>query len=201
MKANKFYKKEKISVKKYLDGGVTPPGPGDKRLVNRDLLLRQLWRESRFDPQAESGAGAEGLAQFTGITTQELYRLGIFPQDSFDPFNPRDALRAQQSYMNYIAERPWVKGNNDKVIQAKILAAYNMGPDALLSALNKAKDNGVNIYDNFSDFMGYLPRETQIYVNDILGIGENSTFEEKKYKERLPEFSSYLMSNNARYSF
>lgn len=70
------------------------------RLINREAnrnglppsyFARLIWTESRFDPNAVSPAGAEGIAQFMPATAQIR---GL--RDSFDP---RQALPASATYL------------------------------------------------------------------------------------------------------
>ena len=53
--------------------------------------------------------------------------------------------------MQNLAQREWInKGNpSDSIKVGKILAAYNYGPTNTVNALNKAKQDGINIYETF----------------------------------------------------
>lgn len=135
-----------------------------------EMLLRQLFKESSFNPLAESSAGAQGLAQITSITATELKRKGLVPDD-FDPFNPEHAQLAQKAYMDSLLSRDWNKGS-DEVRAAKALAAYNFGPTATVKVLNAAKEKGVDIYESL-DWLEMLPTETSDYVSKILGYNED----------------------------
>jgi hypothetical protein len=57
----------------------------------RDFLARLIWKESRFDPNAVSPAGAEGIAQFMPGTA-EMRGLA-------DPFDPEAAIPASARYL------------------------------------------------------------------------------------------------------
>lgn len=59
--------------------------------VAAGLLAAQIWQESRFDPNARSRAGAQGIAQFMPGTAR-AYGLR-------DPFDPRAAIDAQAHLM------------------------------------------------------------------------------------------------------
>ena len=144
-----------------------------------ELLLRQLYKESSFNPLAESHAGAQGLAQITNITANELRRKGLIPDD-FDPFNPEHAQVAQRAYMDSLLARDWNKGS-DEVRSAKALAAYNFGPTATVRVLNEAKEKGIDIYNSL-DWLPMLPEETSDYVSKILGY--NPGWEEDYYGAR-----------------
>lgn len=63
----------------------------DQNRLPRDFLARLLWTESRFDADAVSPKGAEGIAQFMP-TTAAL-------RDLADPFDIRQAIPASAAYL------------------------------------------------------------------------------------------------------
>lgn len=75
-------------------------------------LRRQIWQESKFDPQATSEAGAQGLMQIMPVTQQEL---GIT-----DPYDPAESVDKGAAYMRKLLDR----FDND---YDKALAAYHSG--------------------------------------------------------------------------
>jgi len=148
-------------------GSVDWPPSGSKSF--NDILERQIFKESRFNPLAESPAGARGLAQIMPGTESYMKEKGMIPE-SFDAFNPDDSRLAQRAYMESLLDRSWNKGSEEVKI-AKALAAYNFGPTAVVRTLNKAKEDGVDIYDSL-DWLERLPLETRDYVSKILGYNE-----------------------------
>lgn len=78
----------------------------------RQFLLRLIWRESRFDPQAISPAGAQGIAQFMPATAQ--WR-GLE--------NPFDWSQSIQHSGRWLSELRQQFGN-----LGLAAAAYNAGP-------------------------------------------------------------------------
>ena len=84
--------------------------------VPMNLLAAQLYAESGFNPFAQSGAGAQGIAQFMPGTAQ-AYGLT-------DPFDAHRAIDAQAHLMSDLLER-----FDGKVALA--LAGYNAGPGAV----------------------------------------------------------------------
>ena len=80
--------------------------------VSGALLAAQLYAESNFNPFAQSGAGAQGIAQFTPGTAA-AYGLS-------DPFDATSSIQAQAHLMRDLLRRfPSVP---------LALAAYNAGP-------------------------------------------------------------------------
>jgi hypothetical protein len=80
--------------------------------VSAALLAAQLMAESNFNPFAESGAGAQGIAQFIP-STAAAYGLR-------NPFDPAEAIEAQAHLMSDLIHR---LGSPQLA-----LAAYNAGP-------------------------------------------------------------------------
>jgi len=80
--------------------------------VSAALLAAQLMAESNFNPFAESGAGAQGIAQFIP-STAAAYGLA-------DPFDPVAAIEAQAHLMSDLITQ---LGSPELA-----LAAYNAGP-------------------------------------------------------------------------
>lgn len=86
-----------------------------RRNVQPELLAAQLKQESDFDPNAVSGAGAQGIAQFMPGTAREV---GLR-----DPFDPRQAIDAQAKLMHGL-----IRAFGSVSLA---LAAYNAGPGAV----------------------------------------------------------------------
>ena len=147
------------------------------------MFNRQLFAESSFNPSAESSAGALGLSQITEPTFNDMIGWGWVPEgkEFSDLKTDTDlAVNLQERYMNDLMTREWNQGSED-VVQAKALAAYNMGPTALVRVLNKEKEKGTDIY-NTLDWVNNLPnykkgyKETTNYVNKIM-LGGSEKFE------------------------
>lgn len=113
--------------------------------IPANLLFRLIDKESAFRSDIISGkvlssAGAVGIAQ-------------IVPKwhPNVNPLNPLEAIEYAAYYLreNYDALRSW-----DKAV-----AAYNAGPTAIKNVVAKYG----------SQWLAYAPRETQDYVQKIIG--------------------------------
>ncbi len=60
------------------------------------FFTRLIWKESRFDPDAISPAGAQGVAQFMPRTASSRGLL--------NPFEPTEALRESASYLHELLQ-------------------------------------------------------------------------------------------------
>lgn len=87
--------------------------------VPKELLCGVIWCESRFQPEAQSSAGACGLMQMTPATFGEvLWRLDL-PEDT-DIFAPEQNIRCGAFYLRRLYN---LYGENWDTA----LAAYNAG--------------------------------------------------------------------------
>lgn len=64
--------------------------------LDPNFLARLLWKESLFEPEAVSPAGALGIAQFMPDTAR-MRKLD-------DPFNPAKAIHASADYLRYLID-------------------------------------------------------------------------------------------------
>ncbi|MER6786427.1 bifunctional lytic transglycosylase/C40 family peptidase [Streptomyces sp. NPDC000658] len=120
--------------------------------LNPALLAAQLYQESGFNPRAQSGAAAQGIAQFIPGTwaTHGVDGDGDGDRDVWDP---NDAIPSAASYDCQLASYvKTVPGNSTH----NMLAAYNAGPDAVI------RYGGVPPYS-----------ETQNYVKTITTLEES----------------------------
>ena len=139
----------------YVRAGETPPAEteplksdvlcaeletqANARAVPADFFVRLIWKESRFNPQAVSPKGAQGIAQFMPGTAGE--------RGLEDPFDPITAIAASASYLADLAAE---FGN-----MGLAAAAYNAGPD--------------RVRDWLAGRSNSLPWETVEYVQSITG--------------------------------
>jgi hypothetical protein len=151
-----------------------------KKGLTDELLKRQAYKESTFNPSAVSPAGYKGLTQIgEEVLTDYSKKKG---GKKLDPFNPEDAVELQKFAMDDLYNASFINKPNqpDSVRIAKTLAAYNWGRGNLANYLNEQKSKGIDIYDSY-DWLNNLPKETSDYVNKIL-LQEDPSFN-KNYKK------------------
>ena len=112
--------------------------------ISPDYFERQINLESGFNPNAYSGSGAEGIAQFMPATARGL---GI------DPWDPIQALHAAANLMASYNNK---YGGN----YAMALAAYNGGSGTVQYAVDACGSNWMNC----------LPAQSRNYIRVIMGI-------------------------------
>ena len=99
------------------------------------LIVAQMYQESRFDPQARSFAGAEGLMQILPCTAEEL---GIT-----DIYDPEAAIHAGIKYLNWVRDR----FEPELSVQDRMwftLAGYNAGAGHVRDARRLAARQGLS---------------------------------------------------------
>lgn len=155
--------------------------------ITDELLLRQAYKESTFNPAAKSPAGYMGLAQIGDEVIKDYKKAtGV---RSVDPYDPAQNAAVQRWTMNQIYNADFInKANQDEQVRlAKTLASYNWGKGNVRKYLAKQKAKGVDIYNSL-DWLEGLPDETKEYVhkiqlNDVPAFDEefNQAIKNKKY--------------------
>ncbi|MFJ2868624.1 NlpC/P60 family protein [Kitasatospora sp. NPDC087314] len=120
--------------------------------ISPPMLAAQLYQESGFDPKAQSGVGAQGMAQFMPDTWAS-YGTDANGDGKKDVWDPLDAIASAATFDCALA-KDVAKVPGDR--QANMLAAYNAGPYAV------AKYSGVPPY-----------KETQGYVRSIQAMARS----------------------------
>ena len=167
---------------RYEHGGYHEPPDG----FTLEDYIRQMYAESRFDPKAGSPVGAAGLAQIMPSTRE--YMIGRYNlPETVDVYNPQDARTMQRKYMEDLYGRDWNTGSDENK-KLKALAAYNYGPTNVIRALEKAKKQGYDIYDDTSWTKDpkVLPKETRDYL-DRTYFATDTAFE-KEYSSARPKY-------------
>ncbi|MDW3191397.1 MAG: transporter substrate-binding domain-containing protein [Cytophagales bacterium] len=99
------------------------------------LLASQVYQESRFDPKADSWAGAKGLMQVMPKTAKSLGIKNLT--------NPAQSLRGGVSYLGWLHDN--FEEIEDPLTRIKfMLAAYNCGYGHMKDAQRLASHNGLN---------------------------------------------------------
>lgn len=123
------------------------------------LLAALCFQESRFDPNAQSWAGAKGLMQLIPGTAKE-YNLTKLT-------DPEGNVRAGVRYLKWIDDY-WKEQIPDSTERQKfVLASYNVGLGHIIDAVRLADKYGANAEiwtDNVEDYI--LKKSKSEYYND-----------------------------------
>jgi hypothetical protein len=157
-----------------------------KAMPHREILIRQAFQESRFNPEATSPRGAKGIAQIMPSALEDyLKRTGKDPED-VNLNDIKSSIDIQLSTMQNLYNASFIekkdREQSEVVRLAKTLAAYNYGRGNLNKVLITAKEKGLDIYNSL-DWMKSLPKETYDYINKIL-LKKDSKFE-KEYQQAI----------------
>jgi len=152
-----------------------PQDPLTQGLDYKKLRQRQAYTESKFDNNAKSPAGAVGIFQVTPNVLSDYNKANKTEYKVEDLTDQAINSAVRDWQMQALMQRPWVTagGANDSIQFAKALSGYNWGSTNTVNALNKAKADGVDIYNGW-EWLSYLPKETQDYINFILRGQDNS---------------------------
>ena len=120
--------------------------------LDANIMLAQLWQESRFNPVAVSPKGAKGIAQFMPATAR---RFGIT-----DPFDIEQSIRGQAKYMRFLLDK---FGD-----YALALAGYNAGEG------NVKKYKGIPPFKETRNYVNSILNKVKKYT------GIDSSDEKKK---------------------
>ena len=135
-------------------------------MPSEELALRQAYMESGFNPNARSGANAQGIFQIKSGALSDYLKA---TNDYGDLYDPTYNKKVRDWLMNKLYNSPTINTNNPKeeVRLAKALAAYNWGRKNLEDHLVALKNAGKDIYSDNS-WMEGIPTETKNYINFIL---------------------------------
>lgn len=131
-----------------------------------ELANRQRWAESRNINTAVSPRGAMGPYQIMPATLKEYQdKTG----DIGDVYSLDYSRKVKDSILDSLSRTKTISNGNPKeyVKLAKQYAAYNWGQGNLGNMLQKAKEEGIDIYQTL-DWFDKLPKETRDYVNFIV---------------------------------
>ena len=97
--------------------------------LERDLVYAIARKESRFNAEAHSGAGAYGMMQVMPATAAELTGNAAFRRDPSLLFDPAINMRVGQNYIEYVMAMDPIQGD-----LLRAIVAYNGGPGPIYEA-------------------------------------------------------------------
>lgn len=149
------------------------------------LLASQTYQESKFDPNARSWAGAEGLLQLMPRTAKEV---GV--RNSRDP---EDNVAGGVRYLQKL-EKAWAADIPDEEERLKfVLASYNAGRGHVQDAQRLAQKNGQDpkVWENVSYWMLQKSKRS-VYTDPVVKYGFVRGLEPVTYVELiLSRFDHY----------
>lgn len=149
------------------------------------LLASVAYQESRFDPKAESWAGAVGLMQMMPSTALDL--------EINNPTDPAESLKGGTIYLKQIYDK--FEDITDKTERQKFtLASYNCGYGHILDAQRLAEQNDLNpnVWDDNVEQMVLKLSLPKYYNQDNIRYGYVRGSEPVKYvKEIFERYEHY----------
>lgn len=100
--------------------------------IERALVYALARKETDFNPDARSGAGAYGMMQVMPTTAAEMTGDRSFITEPTKLLVPAVNLRLGQAYINRMLQLPAFQGD-----LLRAVASYNAGPGPMLTALRK----------------------------------------------------------------
>lgn len=156
----------KNATLKYLEG------------VDWRLLKAQLCQESSLNPDAQSHAGAMGIAQFMPPTWADMQnQLKMGPLDS--AYDPEKAIPAAAYYMRQLCKQ-WKAPRPEADRYMLALSSYNAGIGNILKAQRRA--------NNVADYYKIITE-----LPNITGV-DNATETRNYVKYIFRIFGEYLMT-------
>ncbi|MDG1571546.1 transporter substrate-binding domain-containing protein [Robiginitalea sp. M366] len=144
------------------------------------LLASVIYQESRFDPEATSWTGAQGLMQLMPATAAEL---GV--EDRTDA---EQSLDGGTRYLRQLYNR--FNGVQDSLQRIKFaLAAYNCGYEHVEDARNLAQEEGLdrNAWDRNVDSMLLALKSPENYQREVVRYGYVRGEEPYRYVQQIFE--------------
>jgi membrane-bound lytic murein transglycosylase F len=129
------------------------------------LLASMIYQESRFDPNAQSWAGAFGLMQLMPNTAR---RFGV---DRNSP--PELHIRAGTEFIKWLNDRFKEKIPDEQERIKFILASYNIGYGHIVDAMNLAEKYGKDptIWDKNVDEFLMMKSDPKYYLDPVVKYG------------------------------
>ncbi len=150
------------------------------------LLAAQMYRESRFDPNARSWAGAIGLMQLVPETGKRFGANNLLV--------PEQNVNAAINYLKYLDEL-WAKTIDDEEERIKfVLASYNVGLGHVEDARNLAEKFGepTNVWEGSVEKYLQLKSKKQYFTDPVVQSGYCRGDEPVNYvKDILAVYNQY----------
>lgn len=152
------------------------------------LLAAVAYKESKFDPNVTSWAGACGLMQ---IMPKTAISLGLTEEEFYDP---EKNIQAAAKYLNKMQKLfPNIDDEREKV--KFVLASYNAGPGHIFDARALAIKNGKNpdVWDEVKDYLR-LKSNPEFYNDEVCKYGYCRGEEPINYVEAITtKFGEYIL--------
>ncbi len=194
-----YYKKDwwegykRTPLEKLQQGGSLPQAQDGKEMgITNELLAKQAYVESNWDPKVKNSLGYMGLGQIgDGLIADYKQKNNI--EGELDPYDPVQNAAVQRWSMNELYNTPWInkEGSSPENRLAKTLAAYNWGRGRVFDMLTEQKEKGIDIYKG-SEWLNDLPQETQDYIKMTTTDNYNTEkrpFIQKNYLKALEDAS------------
>jgi membrane-bound lytic murein transglycosylase F len=150
------------------------------------LLAAMIYQESRFDPNAQSWAGAFGLMQLMPNTAK---RFGV---ERNSP--PDQHIRAGAEFIQWLNDRFKDKIPDEQERIKFILASYNIGYGHIFDAMNLAEKYGKDpkIWDKNVDEFLMMKSNPKYYMDPVVKYGYCRGIETYNFvSEVLERFTDY----------
>ena len=144
------------------------------------LLAAQVYQESRFDPKADSWAGARGLMQVMPTTAKSL---GIK-----NPNSPRQSIKGGTAYLKWLGDN--FSDVPDSLTRIKfMLASYNCGYGHMQDAQRLARAEGLdaNVWDGHVQQMILALSSSEHYNKPMIQHGYVRGIEPVNYVDEILE--------------
>ena len=143
------------------------------------LLAAQTYQESRFEPNARSWAGAQGLLQLMPATAREV--------NVANPYDPEENVAGAVRYLEWLTDTYW----EEKIAEPKerlkfILASYNAGSGHVMDAQRLTEKYGGDptVWADVAYWL--LQKSNAKYYNDpVVKYGYARGLEPVEYVSRI----------------
>jgi len=190
---NKYFKNLKRSAKRSFSEFSSVTGtslsPFDKQIkvaaekVDWDwlMLASLIYQESKFDPNAQSWAGAVGLMQLVKNTAEEF--------GTFNRNDPDESLNAGSAFINWLKDR-FDDKIADSITRTKfVLAAYNVGLGHIQDAMRLTEKYGGDptVWDDNVEKYLLLKSKEKYYTDEVVKYGYCRGSEPVNYVRQILE--------------